>query len=204
MFYKILVTHSSYRYASDEWLVTDGVYLSWKVCSSLLNCQGKRHRDDVKGGGGGGDWKEIFVQVRSFPFLMRHSSAESLWWLNTKRITMAAFPEAIPVAENSKARGCGLSLIETTGSNPTGASIPCFLWVSSVVRSLCDWQFFPPEESFRQRYVIVCNLQISRKRRSWLAWGYFAWGEKILDETIILLLMFWYSPYNDYEELLSF
>ena len=56
-------------------------------------------------------------------------------------------------------------------------------WLSQLVeccmlsgRGLCDGLITRPEESYRLRYVVVCDLETSRMRRPWPASGRSATG----------------------------
>jgi hypothetical protein len=77
-----------------------------------------------------------------------------------------------PVAERSTVRFCCRSLAGIVGSNPV-EGIDVRLCKCSVLsdRGLCDGPISRPEESYRLRCVIVCDLETSRMRRHWPALG---------------------------------
>jgi len=61
-----------------------------------------------------------------------------------------------------------LACSEIVGSNSTGGH-GCLLSVLS--RSLCDELITRPEESYRLRCVVVCDLETSGMRRPWSTGG---------------------------------
>ena len=67
----------------------------------------------------------------------------------------------VPVAARSKAKVCSRSPAEIVGSIPSGHG--CLSVVSVVLsgRGLCDELITRPEESYRQRCVVVCDLETS-------------------------------------------
>ena len=70
----------------------------------------------------------------------------------------------VPVAAPSKAWVCGRSPAEIVGLNPTGGVwifVCCECRVLSG-RGLCDELITRPEESYRLRCVVVCDLETSR------------------------------------------
>jgi hypothetical protein len=72
------------------------------------------------------------------------------------------------VAARSKAQVCGRSPTEIMGLNPTGAYmfVCCECCVFSG-RCLRGELITCPEESYRQWCVVMCDIEISRMRRSW-------------------------------------
>jgi hypothetical protein len=86
----------------------------------------------------------------------------------------------IPVAAQSKAWVYGRSPAGIVGSNPTGA----WMFVCSECcvlsgRGLCDELITLPDETYRLRCVVVCDLEAWRTRRPWSALGRSAIGKKI-------------------------
>jgi hypothetical protein len=57
--------------------------------------------------------------------------------------------------------------------------VTCECCVSSG-RGLCDELIASPEESYRLRCVVVCDLRISRMRRPWPTLGRSATGKKYI------------------------
>jgi hypothetical protein len=51
-------------------------------------------------------------------------------------------------------------------------------------RGLCDELITRPEESYRLWCVVVCDLESSRMRRPWLAWGRSATEKNVCDKLI--------------------
>jgi len=45
-------------------------------------------------------------------------------------------------------------------------------------KGLCDELITHPEESYRLRFVVVCDLETSRMRRPWPSWGCCAKNEQ--------------------------
>ena len=85
------------------------------------------------------------------------------------------------MAERTKARICGHSLAEFTGSNPGWGRM--FLSCGCCVRArtdLCDGPIPRPEDSYRLWFVIVCDLETARMRRSWPALGCCTRERKVL------------------------
>jgi hypothetical protein len=80
--------------------------------------------------------------------------------------------QPVSVAARSMAWVCGSSLAETVGSNPTGAwmSVCCEFCVLSG-RCLCDGLMTHPEESYRLRCVVGCDLETLLMRRPWPTGG---------------------------------
>ena len=77
----------------------------------------------------------------------------------------------IQVAERSKARVYGRSLAGIVGLNPAGSmDVSCDCCVLSS-RDLCYGSIPRPEETYRLRCVIVCNIETSSMRRPWHALG---------------------------------
>ena len=82
----------------------------------------------------------------------------------------------VPVAARSKAWVCGLSPVETVGSNPTWGAwmfVCCECCVLSG-RGLCDELITRPGESYRLWCVVVCDLETSWMRRPWPTGGFRA------------------------------
>ena len=76
------------------------------------------------------------------------------------------------MAARSKARVCSRSPAEIVGSNPAGGMDVCSVCCLLSGRGLCDELITRPEESYRQWYVVVCDLETSRRRdhgRRWVA-----------------------------------
>ena len=75
------------------------------------------------------------------------------------------------MATRSKALVCGRSPAEIVGSNPTGGAGPWMLVCCECCvlsgRGLCDELITRPEESYRLRCVVVCDLETSGMRRPW-------------------------------------
>ena len=67
----------------------------------------------------------------------------------------------MPVAARSKALFCGRSPAEIVDSNPTGGTDVCFESCVLSGRGLCDELITRPEESYRLRCVVVCDLETS-------------------------------------------
>ena len=67
----------------------------------------------------------------------------------------------VPVAARSKGSVCGRSPAEIVGSNPTGFMDVCCECCVLSRRGLCDELITRPEESYRLRYVVVCDLETS-------------------------------------------
>ena len=76
----------------------------------------------------------------------------------------------VPVAERSKARVYGRSLAGIACSNPAGGMDGCPLCVLSGT-GLCEGLITRPEESYRLRCTLVCDLGSSRERRLRLVKG---------------------------------
>ena len=70
-----------------------------------------------------------------------------------------------PVAERSKARVCGRSLAELTGSNPAVGMHVCLLWVLCVISrtGLWDEPIPAPEKSYRLCCVSLCVIENSQE-----------------------------------------
>jgi hypothetical protein len=73
----------------------------------------------------------------------------------------------VPVAARSKAQVCGCSPAEIVPSNPAESTDVCLL----SGRGFCDELNTRPDESYRIRCVVVCDLETSRLRRPWPALG---------------------------------
>ena len=71
----------------------------------------------------------------------------------------------VPVAEKSKARVYGRSLVGIAGSNPAGGMDVCESCECCVRCQVCDGLITRPEESYRLCCVLVCDLGTSRMRR---------------------------------------
>ena len=72
----------------------------------------------------------------------------------------------VPVAARSKAWVCGRSFAEIVGSNPAGGMDVCCECCVLSGRGLCDGLITCPEEFYRLRCVVVCDLEkTSRMRR---------------------------------------
>ena len=69
------------------------------------------------------------------------------------------------------------------GSNPTGGMDVFVCCECSVLsgRGVCDELITRPEESYRLRCVVVCDLEASRMRRPWPTGGCGATGKKKRD-----------------------
>ena len=67
----------------------------------------------------------------------------------------------------------GRSHADIVGSNPTGDMDVCLLWVLFMLsgRGLCDELITRPDESYRLRCVVVCDLETSWMRRPWPSGG---------------------------------
>ena len=65
------------------------------------------------------------------------------------------------MAARSKAWVCGRSPAEIVGSNPTGGIDVCCECRVVLGRDLCDELITRPEESYRLRCVVVCDLETS-------------------------------------------
>jgi hypothetical protein len=77
---------------------------------------------------------------------------------------------AIPVAVRSKASVYSSSLVGVAGSNQARDMDVCLLCVLSG-RDLCDGPITRPDDSYRLRYIVVCDRETSWKRKPWPTGG---------------------------------
>ena len=115
-------------------------------------------------------------------YTVSHSTRPSLWHSFPRELSLhghAVFRAycylkvPVPVAARSKAWVCGRLPAEIVGSNPTGGAwmfVCCECCVLSG-RGLCVKLITRPEESYRLWCVVMCDLETSRKRRSWPTLG---------------------------------
>ena len=98
--------------------------------------------------------------------------AYPLYFIITQNFNVFVVTLRIPVAELSRARVCGSSIAGIVGLNPAWSwMFVYYKWCVLSCRSLCDGRITRSEESYWQWYVIVCDLEASRMRRSWPAVG---------------------------------
>jgi hypothetical protein len=78
----------------------------------------------------------------------------------------------VPVTTRSKAWVCCRSLLAIMGSNPAGAwkSVCCECCVL-LGKGFCNGPITRPEESYRVRCTVVCDIETSWMRRPWHALG---------------------------------
>ena len=111
---------------------------------------------------------------RRDPYLTTHDT-------HNRQISMppVGFEPTISAGERQ-----GRSPAEILGSNPTGDMDICLLWVSCVVRGLCDELITRPEGSYRLCCVVVCDLETSRMGAPYI---YDISSLKVKNLTLILL-----------------
>ena len=85
----------------------------------------------------------------------------------------------VPMAARSKAYVCGRSLRSWVRIPPGAWKFVCCECCVLSGRGLCDELITRPEESYRPRCVVVCDLETSRMKRSWPALGRSATGRRI-------------------------
>jgi hypothetical protein len=106
------------------------------------------------------------------------------FWLYRKR--------PVPVAVRSNASFCGRSLAGIAGSNPVEAwiSVCCECSVLSG-RGLCDELITRPDESYRPRCIVVCDVETSWMRRSWPTGSCCTKRKMLLPFSLDVVLHFW-------------
>jgi len=98
-------------------------------------------------------------------------SLERTFFCATASCGISSVQTEVPVqlAARSKTWVCGRSPAEIVGSNPTGGTDVCLLWVLCVLsgRGFYDELITRPEESYWLWCVVVCDLETSWLRRLW-------------------------------------
>jgi hypothetical protein len=86
----------------------------------------------------------------------------------------------------------GRCSVENVGSNPTGdMNDCCFVCVMYCQLDISDELITRLEESYRMCCVAVCDLETSRKRRPWPAFGRRAAGEYIYIYICVCVCVFY-------------
>jgi len=105
------------------------------------------------------------VGIDNVQYVFQEEPSFVLYWFDM------TFTLLVPVAARSKAQVCGRSPAEIVGS----VCCECCV-LSGILVDLCDALITRPEESYRLRCVVVCDLVTSRMRRPWPALGRSATG----------------------------